>query len=149
MGSSIPKTLSHFEKGFTMNKEKRFYKSVLKLFELRNLSYDKDIAQRYWSELEYESSDNLKRLFQKLYDRNFYTDYSKTKARMPYVMEIKEILKTVKSDAYVMPDEFCLEMPKEEREKKRQVHLDMTEKIKQFLKNGAKDEELDVIFAQN
>lgn len=132
-----------------MNKEKRFYKSVLKLFELRNLSYDKDIAQRYWSELEYESSDNLQRLFKKLYDRNFYTDYSKTKARMPYLMEIKEILQTVKSDAYVMPDEFCLEMPKIEKEKKKQIHLDMTQKIKQFLANGAQEDQLDVLFAQN
>ena len=64
-------------------------------------------------------------------------------------MEIKEILKTVKSDAYVVPDEFCLAMPKQEREKKRATHLDMSERIKQFLKNGAKDEELDVIFANN
>jgi len=136
-------------KGTKMNKEKRFFKSVLKLFELRNLTYDKHIAQRYWSELQYESSDNLKRLFSKLYDRNYYTDYTKTKARMPYVMEIKEILKTVKSDAYVMPDQFCLAMQKIEKEKKKQVHLDMTQKIKEFLANGAKEDQLDALFAKN
>jgi hypothetical protein len=130
-------------------KEMTLKNSIKKLFLDRNIEIDQYTIQTFWNELKNESDKNLNKLFTKLNDRNFYTDYSKTKARMPYLMEVKEILKTVKSDAYVVPDEFCLAMPKEEREKKRAIHLDMTEKIKQFLKNGAKDEELDVIFAQN
>lgn len=132
-----------------MNKEKRFNISLKKMFADRNLKFNEHMAQTFWSELKNESNDNLSRLFKKLYDRNFYSDYNKTIPRMPILPEIKEILKTVKSDSYITPDQFCLEMPKQEKEKKKQIHLDMSQKIKQFLANGAKDEELDVIFAQN
>ena len=132
-----------------MNKEKRFNISLKKMFADRNLKFNEHLAQTFWSELKNESNDNLSRLFKKLYDRNFYSDYDKTIPRMPILPEVKETLKTVKSDAYKTPDQFCLAMPKQEFEKKKQIHLDMTEKIKQFLANGAKEDQLDVLFAQN
>lgn len=132
-----------------MNKEKKFNISIKKMFADRNLKFNEHMAQTFWSALKHESNDNLTRLFKKLYDRNFYSDYNKTIPRMPVLPEIKEILKTVKSDAYMMPDQFCLTMPKEEKEKKKQIHYAMAQKMKQFLANGAKEEELDALFAKN
>ena len=132
-----------------MNKEKRFNISLKKMFADRNLKFNEHLAQTFWSELKNESNDNLSRLFKKLYDRNFYSDYNKTIPRMPILPEVKETLKAVKSDAYITPDEFTLAMPQQEKEKKKQMHLDMTQKIKQFLANGAKEDQLDVLFAQN
>ena len=132
-----------------MNKEKRFNISLKKMFADRNLKFNEHMAQTFWSELKDESNDNLSRLFKKLYDRNFYSDYNKTIPRMPILPEIKETLKAVKSDAYTTPDEFTLAMPQQEKEKKKQMHFDMTQKIKQFLANGAQEDQLDVLFAQN
>lgn len=132
-----------------MNKEKRFNISLKKMFVDRNLKFNEHMAQTFWSELKDESNDNLSRLFKKLYDRNFYSDYNKTIPRMPILPEVKETLKAVKSDAYITPDEFTLAMPKIEKEKKAKVHLDMTLKIKQFLNNGAKEDQLDALFAKN
>jgi len=132
-----------------MNKEKRFNISLKKMFADRNLKFNEHMAQTFWSELKNESNDNLSRLFKKLYDRNFYSDYNKTIPRMPILPEIKETLKAVKSDAYTTPDEYTLAMPQQEKEKKKQMHFDMTQKIKQFLANGAQEDQLDVLFAQN
>jgi hypothetical protein len=132
-----------------MNKEKRFNISLKKMFVDRNLKFNEHMAQTFWSELKDESNDNLSRLFKKLYDRNFYSDYNKTIPRMPILPEVKETLKAVKSDAYITPDEFTLAMPKIERETKAKVHLDMSLKIKQFLNNGAKEDQLDALFAKN
>ena len=132
-----------------MNKRKRFNISLNKMFADRNLKFDEHMAQTFWSELKDESNDNLSRLFKKLYDRNFYSDYNKTRPRMPILPEVKETLKAVKSDAYTTPDKYTLAMPKIEREKKKQVHLDMTQKIKEFLANGAKEDQLDVLFAKS
>ena len=132
-----------------MNKEKRFNISLKKMFADRNLKFNEHMAQTFWSELKDESNDNLSRLFKKLYDRNFYSDYNKTIPRMPILPEIKETLATVKSDAYITPDEYTLAMPQQEKEKKKQMHFDMTQKIKQFLANGAQEDQLDVLFAQN
>jgi len=132
-----------------MNKEKRFNISLKKMFADRNLKFNEHMAQTFWSELKDESNDNLSRLFKKLYDRNFYSDYNKTIPRMPILPEVKETLKAVKSDAYITPDEFTLAMPKQEKQKKKQVHLDMTQKIKEFLANGAKEDQLDVLFTKN
>ena len=132
-----------------MNKEKRFNISLKKMFADRNLKFNEHMAQTFWSELKDESNDNLSRLFKKLYDRNFYSDYNQTIPRMPILPEIKETLKAVKSDAYITPDEFTLAMPVQEKEKKKQMHLDMNLKIKQFLANGAQEDQLDVLFAQN
>jgi hypothetical protein len=132
-----------------MNKEKRFNISLKKMFRDRNIKFNEHMAQTFWSELKDESNDNLSRLFKKLYDRNFYSDYNKTIPRMPILPEVKETLKAVKSDAYTTPDEYTLAMPQQEKEKKKQMHLDMTQKIKQFLANGAKEDQLDVLFAQN
>lgn len=132
-----------------MNKEKRFNMSLKKMFEDRNLKFNEHMAQTFWSELKNESNDNLSRLFNKLYDRNFYSDYNKNIPRMPILPEVKETLKAVKSDAYITPDEFCLAMPKQEREKKKQVHLDMNQRIKQFLANGAQEDQLDELFIKN
>ena len=119
------------------------------MFQDRNLKFNEHMAQTFWSELKNESNDNLSRLFKKLYDRNFYSDYNKTIPRMPILTEMKEILRDVKSDAYITPDEFTLAMPQQEKEKKKQMHFDMTQKIKQFLANGAQEDQLDVLFAQN
>ena len=132
-----------------MNKEKRFNISLKKMFADRNLKFNEHMAQTFWSELKDESNDNLSRLFKKLYDRNFYSDYNKTIPRMPILPEVKETLKAVKSDAYITPDEYTLAMPQQEKEKKKQMHFDMTQKIKQFLANGAQEDQLDVLFAQN
>ena len=132
-----------------MNKEKRFNISLKKMFADRNLKFNEHMAQTFWSELKNESNDNLSRLFKKLYDRNFYSDYNKTIPRMPILPEIKETLKAVKSDAYTTPDKYTLAMPQQEKEKKKQMHFDMTQKIKQFLANGAQEDQLDVLFAQN
>ena len=132
-----------------MNKEKRFNISLKKMFADRNLKFNEHMAQTFWSELKNESNDNLSRLFKKLYDRNFYSDYNKTIPRMPILPEVKETLKAVKSDAYTTPDEYTLAMPQQEKEKKKQMHFDMTQKIKQFLANGAQEDQLDVLFAQN
>lgn len=132
-----------------MNKEKRFNISLKKMFADRNLKFNEHMAQTFWSELKDESNDNLSRLFKKLYDRNFYSDYNKTIPRMPILTEMKEILRDVKSDAYTTPDEFTLAMPQQEREKRHKVHLDMSQRIKQFLANGAQEDQLDVLFAQN
>ena len=132
-----------------MNKEKRFNISLKKMFADRNLKFNEHMAQTFWSELKDESNDNLSRLFKKLYDRNFYSDYNKTIPRMPILPEVKETLKAVKSDAYITPDEFTLAMPQQEKEKKKQMHFDMTQKIKQFLANGAKEDQLDELFIKN
>lgn len=132
-----------------MNKEKRFNISMKKMFLDRNLKFDQHMAQTFWYSLKGESNENLSRLFKKLYDRNYYSDYNKTKPRMPILPEVKETLKTVKSDAYITPNEFCLDMPKQEKQKKKEIHLHMTQKIKQFLKNGAMEDQLDEIFAKN
>ncbi len=131
------------------NKEKRFYISIKKMFRDRNLKFNEHMAQTFWTELNTESNDNLSRLFKRLYDRNFYSDYNKTIPRMPVLPEVKETLKAVKSDAYKTPDKFTLAMPEHEKTKKKQIHLDMTQKIKDFLANGAKEDQLDVLFAQN
>lgn len=130
-----------------MNKEKRFNISIKKMFADRNIKYNEHMAQTFWAELQNESSDNLSRLFKKLYDKNFYSDYNKTIPRMPILPEIKEILKLVKSDAYITPDKFTLAIPKTEVENKKKIHFEMTLKIKQFLANGAKEDDLDVLFA--
>ncbi len=132
-----------------MNKQKRFNSSLTKMFNDRNLKFNEHMAQTFWAALKDESNENLKRLFHKLYDRNFYSDYNKNIVRMPVLPELKETLKTVKSDAYITPDEFCLELPKIEKEKKAKVHSDMTQKIKQFLTDGAREDQLDVLFAKN
>ena len=132
-----------------MNKEKRFNISLKKMFADRNLKFNEHMAQTFWSELKDESNDNLSRLFKKLYDRNFYSDYNQTIPRMPILPEIKETLKAVKSDAYITPDEYTLAMPAHEKEKRKKVHFDMSQRIKQFLANGAQEDQLDVLFAQN
>ena len=132
-----------------MNKEKRFNISLKKMFADRNLKFNEHMAQTFWSELKDESNDNLSRLFKKLYDRNFYSDYNKTIPRMPILPEVKETLKAVKSDAYITLDEFTLAMPQQEKEKKKQMHVDMNQKIKEFLANGAKEDQLDELFAKN
>ena len=131
------------------NKQKRFNNALQKMFASRNIKFNEHMAETFWSELNKESNDNLSRLFKRLYDRNFYSDYNKTIPRMPVLPEVKETLKAVKSDAYKTPDKFTLAMPEHEKKKKIEIHLDMTQKIKDFLANGAKDEELDVIFAKN
>lgn len=143
--------LRHFKlEGTEMNnKEKRFFISIKKMFRDRNLKFNEHMAQTFWTELNTESNDNLSRLFKRLYDRNFYSDYNKTIPRMPVLPEVKETLKAVKSDAYKTPDKFTLAMPKIEKEKKAKVHLDMTQKIKQFLTDGAKEDQLDVLFTKN
>ena len=132
-----------------MNKEKRFNISIKKMFLDRNLKFNEHMVQTFWTALKDESNENLSRLFKKLYDRNFYSDYNKTIPRMPVLPEIKEILKTVKLEAYVMPDEFTLAIPKEEIEKKKKIHYAMTQRMKQFLANGAKEDELDELFTNN
>ena len=78
-----------------MNKEKRFNMSLKKMFEDRNLKFNEHMAQTFWSELKNESNDNLSRLFNKLYDRNFYSDYNKNIPRMPILPEVKETLKVL------------------------------------------------------
>ncbi len=132
-----------------MNKEKRFNISLKKMFADRNLKFNEHMAQTFWAELKNETNDNLSRLFKKLYDRNYYSDYNKTIPRMPILPEIKETLNSVKSDAYITPDEFCLAMPPLEKQKKAKLHLDMCAKIQQFLKKGANDDDLDVFFRSN
>lgn len=123
--------------------------SVSKMFADRNLKFNEHVVETFTNELKNETNETLKKLFDKLYTKSYYSDTQKTIQRMPCLLEVKELVKQIKQYNYITPDEFCLATPKIEREKKRAIHLDMTEKIKQFLKNGAKDEELDVIFAQN
>lgn len=132
-----------------MKKEKKIHISLKKMFADRNLKFNEHVVETFTNELKNESNETLKKLFDKLYTKSYYSDTHKTIQRMPCLLEVKELVKQIKQYNYIMPDEFCLEMPKQEKEKKRAIHLDMTQKIKEFLKNGAKDEELDVIFAQN
>lgn len=139
--------LSHFERE-SMNKENRVRMSFTKMFHDRNLKVNQHMIENFWNALKDESNDTLKKLFTRLYERNYYSDYQKTVPRMPILPEIKDLLRLVKSESYISPAKHTLAMPEHEKQKKRAMHIDMSKKIKQFLQNGAKDEELDVIFAQ-
>jgi hypothetical protein len=133
-----------------MKKEKKIHMSVSKMFADRNLKFNEHIVQTFTQELKNETNETLKKLFDKLYTKSYYSDPQKTIQRMPCLLEIKELVKQIKQYTnYITPDEFCLAMPQKEKQEKQAIHVDMTQKIKQFLKNGAKDEELDVIFAKN
>ena len=124
--------------------------SVSNMFVDRNLKFNEHIVQTFTDELKNESNETLKKLFNKLYHKSYYSDPQKTIQRMPCLLEVKELIKQIKQYRDdITPDEFCLAMPQKEKKEKQAIHIDMTKKIKQFLKNGAKDEELDVIFANN
>tara|TARA_R110002020_G_C16185693_1_gene765168 strand:- start:10 stop:405 length:396 start_codon:yes stop_codon:yes gene_type:complete len=128
-------------------KEITLKNSIKKLFLDRNIEIDKYIIETFCNELKNESSKTLNKLFSRLHDRNYYTDFTKTKARMPYLMELKETLNAVRSDSYITANEFCIKMPKKEKEKKRTFHMEMSKKIKEIVKNGYCERKMDELFA--
>ncbi len=117
------------------------------MFADRNLKFNEHVVQTFTDELKNESNETLKKLFDKLYTKSYYSDSQKTIQRMPCLLEIKELVKQIKQYNYITPDEFCLEMPKEEKEKKRTFHMEMSKKIKEIIKNGYCERKIDELFA--
>ena len=131
-------------------KEKKIRHSIIKMYAHRNLKFNEHHTETLVNELLNEKIDILDKLFKKIYNKSFYSDSQHTIQRMPCLIEIKEELKKIKQyNNYITPDHFCIQMPAEEKLKKQQIHFKMTSKIKEWIQNGAKEEEYDAIFAKN
>jgi len=133
-----------------MTKEKFFKEQLTKFMNERNRKADIQYIDTLWDELKNEKKATLEKLFEKMHNRVWYGDMNQNRIRMPILQEVKKIIMEIKTHHIpTVSCELSLPMSPNERKKKKIFHMQMTQNIKEIIKNGYCESKMDALFTKS